>query len=148
MSTKKMYKHILVATDLATDQEALLEKIGMLSPILAHDLTILHVIEPILQYSGAGYMMGGGLDFDGFEDQRKKDARVKLEEFSAKCKGKYGVEVGNSVSVIIDKADELKADLIIIGSHGKHGLGLLLGSTASGVMHHAKCDVMVVRLKN
>jgi len=44
-------------------------------------------------------------------------------------------------------AGEIKADLIVVGSHGRHGLGLLLGSTASSVVHHAACDVLAVRLR-
>ena len=39
-------------------------------------------------------------------------------------------------------------DLIVVGSHGRHGLALLLGSTADAVLHHAKCDVMAVRLQD
>ena len=35
---------------------------------------------------------------------------------------------------------------IVVGSHGRHGLALLLGSTASGVLHGAKCDVLAVRI--
>jgi universal stress protein A len=47
---------------------------------------------------------------------------------------------------IINIADQEQVDLIIVGSHGRHGLALLLGSTANSVLHHAKCDVMAVRL--
>jgi len=43
-------------------------------------------------------------------------------------------------------ADEQGADLIIVGSHGRHGLALLLGSTANGVLHGAACDVLAVRV--
>ncbi|MEO1899758.1 MAG: universal stress protein, partial [Methylococcales bacterium] len=39
-------------------------------------------------------------------------------------------------------------DLIVVGSHGRHGLALLLGSTANGVLHHAVCDVLAVRLSD
>ena len=49
-------------------------------------------------------------------------------------------------NIIINIADQEKVDLIIVGSHGRHGLALLLGSTANSVLHHAKCDVMAVRL--
>ena len=42
----------------------------------------------------------------------------------------------------------LLLDLIVIGSHGRHGLALLLGSTANSVLHHARCDVLAVRLQN
>jgi universal stress protein A len=47
---------------------------------------------------------------------------------------------------IIRLAEETSTDLIIVGSHGRHGLALLLGSTASGVLHHSPCDVLAVRL--
>ncbi|MCP4009678.1 MAG: universal stress protein, partial [Proteobacteria bacterium] len=35
-----------------------------------------------------------------------------------------------------------------LGSHGRHGLGLLLGSTANGVLHLAQCDVLAVRVRD
>ena len=38
-------------------------------------------------------------------------------------------------------------DLIVVGSHGRHGLALLLGSTANDVLHGAPCDVLAVRLQ-
>ena len=41
----------------------------------------------------------------------------------------------------------IHADLIVLGTHGRHGLGLLLGSTASGVLHGCPCDVLTVRIK-
>lgn len=44
-------------------------------------------------------------------------------------------------------AEDESTDLIIVGSHGRHGLALLLGSTASGVLHHSPCDVLAVRLR-
>ncbi len=47
---------------------------------------------------------------------------------------------------IVRIAEQERSDLIIVGSHGRHGLGLLLGSTANSVLHHAKCDVMAIRL--
>jgi universal stress protein A len=37
-------------------------------------------------------------------------------------------------------------DLIIIGSHGRHGIRILLGSTANAILHSAKCDVLAVRV--
>ncbi|MBS1214978.1 MAG: universal stress protein [Proteobacteria bacterium] len=57
------------------------------------------------------------------------------------------VEIGSPKGEIIRTAEELNIDLIVVGSHGRHGIGLLLGSTASSVIHHAKCDVLAVRLR-
>ncbi len=45
-------------------------------------------------------------------------------------------------------AEREHVDLIVVGSHGRHGLALLLGSTANGVLHYAKCDVLAVRLQD
>ena len=42
--------------------------------------------------------------------------------------------------------EEQSCDLIVVGSHGRHGLALLLGSTANDVLHGAPCDVIAVRL--
>jgi universal stress protein A len=38
-------------------------------------------------------------------------------------------------------------DLIVLGSHGRHGLAVLLGSTARSVLNGAGCDVLAVRIK-
>lgn len=43
-------------------------------------------------------------------------------------------------------ATELSSDLIVVGSHGRHGLALLLGSTSNGILQGATCDVLAVRV--
>ena len=43
-------------------------------------------------------------------------------------------------------AKDIGADLIVVGSHGRYGLALLMGSTANGVLHGATCDVLAVRV--
>ena len=47
--------------------------------------------------------------------------------------------------IIIEKAREWNADLIVVGSHGRGFWGRLLGSVSNGVLHHAPCSVLVVR---
>ena len=58
------------------------------------------------------------------------------------------VELGTPGHDIVRVADENNVDLIIVGSHGRHGFKRLLGSTANAVLHHAHCDVLAVRLKD
>lgn len=56
------------------------------------------------------------------------------------------IRFGRPADVIVDLAEQIEADLIIIGSHGRHGVRLLLGSTANAVLHLAPCDVLAVRV--
>ena len=55
------------------------------------------------------------------------------------------IEFGSTKNEVLRVAEEHKVDLIVTGSHGKHGLALLLGSTANAILHGADCDVLIVR---
>jgi len=60
---------------------------------------------------------------------------------------RVALRIGRPAAEIRAQAEHLKADLIVIGSHGRHGLpSVLLGSTANGVLHGAPCDVLTVRI--
>jgi universal stress protein A len=53
--------------------------------------------------------------------------------------------IGRPALEIKAQAKEFGADLVVIGSHGRHGIsGVMLGSTANGVLHGAPCDVLTV----
>ncbi len=57
-----------------------------------------------------------------------------------------GTSVGSPAQVLLDKADDWKPDLIVVGSHGRSGLGrLVLGSVSLRVLHHGKTDVRISR---
>lgn len=55
------------------------------------------------------------------------------------------VGIGTPWKAICAAANETKADLIIIGSHGYQGIDRLIGTTAAKVANHAECSVLVVR---
>ena len=55
------------------------------------------------------------------------------------------IEFGSPRRTIVDVAKELRCDLIIVGSHDRHGLQRLLGSTANAVVHAAQSDVYIIR---
>ena len=54
---------------------------------------------------------------------------------------------GRVSSEVLFYAEQNNVDLIVKGSHGRHGLELLLGSIANAILHGAKCDVLAVRFK-
>lgn len=59
------------------------------------------------------------------------------------------VRVGSPAREIAQLAADLDADLVVVGTHGRRGVRqLLLGSVAEGVMHLAKCPVLIVRAKD
>lgn len=138
-----MYKHILFATDLTEDTEYLLDKVRTMRGYTGAKLSLIHVVEPLPGYS---YAYLGIEDIEGQLIEEARQAIEKLGEKLSVAKEGQFVEVGPTKTKILDTADLVNADLIICGSHGRHGLSLLLGSTANAILHGAKCDVLTVRL--
>jgi len=81
--------------------------------------------------------------------QLDKAAREQLSKYGDEygvAKTSQIVAIGRPESEIHRLAKEHDVDLIIVGSHGRKGLQLLLGSTANGVLHGTECDVLAVRI--
>jgi universal stress protein A len=139
-----MYKHVLLATDLLPENIALFDRGLALAKEWGARVSVVHVVEPL---PGYGYAYVGSADV---EQSLIKESKKQLAEIAKK----YGidsadtlVDIGPTKTEIIRVAQEKKADLIIIGSHGRSGWSLLLGSTANAVVHSAKCDVLTMRLQ-
>jgi universal stress protein A len=138
-----MYKHILFATDLTEDTEYLVKTVRTMCGYTNAKLSLIHVVEPLPGYSYAY------LGIEDIEGQLIEEARQAIEKLGMKlnvAKVDQFVEVGPTKTKILKIAEDIAADLIICGSHGRHGLSLLLGSTANAILHGAKCDVLTVRL--
>lgn len=138
-----MYTHILFATDLTEEAEFVINKVRAMRDYTGAKLSVIHVVEPLPGYSYAY------LGIEDIEGQLIEDAKQSIEKLGDKlniAKGDQFVEVGPTKTKILKVAEDVKADLIICGSHGRHGLSLLLGSTANAILHGAKCDVLTVRL--
>ena len=139
------YKKIMMAVDLTEESKPVAERALALVKAFDAELHLVHVIEPLsLAYGGDVPM-----DLSSVQEQIQDQAKSHLAEFAS------GISVpaehqhlifGRPESEIQRVADEEGADLIVVGSHGRHGLALLLGSTANGVLHGAMCDVLAVRV--
>ena len=140
------YQHILLAVDISSENAAVINKASEMAQQNGARMTLIHVVE----YTGTLYAGDIPLPEDLDLDQRLADqAEEKLAALISEHQlggVDHLVEIGIPKREIVRIAEEKGADLIVIGSHGRHGLQLLLGSTANGVLHQAKCDVLAVRV--
>ncbi len=141
------YKHILVGVDLTVESRDVSRRACALKAAFNAKLSCVHVIEPLSLAYGGDIPM----DLSTIQEQIQDTAKKHLAEFSSSL----GIEdedrhliFGRPETEIHTLAKEIKVDLIVVGSHGRHGLALLLGSTANGVLHGATCDVLAVRVGN
>ncbi len=139
------YRKIMLAVDLTEESLKVAKRANQLVQAFDAELHIVHVIEPLsLAYGGDVPM-----DLSTVQEQIQDQAVAHLQEFSATLnvpESRQHLIFGRPESEIQRTAEEAGADVIVVGSHGRHGLALLLGSTANGVLHGARCDVLAVRV--
>jgi universal stress protein A len=148
------YRNVLVAIDLAADNRVIMERARS---VVAPDgqLAIIHVMEPAYFYYGLTptHQIGVPATTMGFPDDTEEEltrrATAQLEQFG----DEFGVapeqrflERGHAATHILELSEEKGVELVVLGSHGRHGIQLLLGSTANAVLHRATCDVLAVRV--
>lgn len=138
------YRHVLVAVDLTKDSHKVLERAMQIADRNKAKLSIMHTLEPL------GFAYGGDIPMDltSIQDQLDEHAKQRLAEIADTHvpKENQHVVVGMPDTEIHRFAEEHDVDLIVVGSHGRHGFALLLGSTSTGVLHGAQCDVLAVRV--
>ncbi len=141
------YQHILLAADFSEHGETVSERAKDLADRYQAKLSVLHVVDN-LPVTDSIY--GPIIPFDvDITEQLLKASKDKLDEIGGRldiAEDRRWVEVGSPKVEIVRVAEEEGVDLIVLGSHSRKGLGILLGSTASSVILHAKCDVLAVRL--
>ena len=137
------YKHILIATDF-TD-ETVVHRAAEVAKEMHAKLSVVHVVEPL---PGYGYAFIGAADVEvNLVDEAKKQLAALGKKHDISVKDQH-IGLGPTKTEINRIAEENHVDLIVVGSHGRHGLSVLLGSTANAVIHSAKCDVLTVRMKS
>ena len=139
------YHRILLAVDLTEECRRVAARARALATGASAELHIVHVIEPLSLAYGGDIPM----DLSTVQDQIHEQARSHLADFAASvdiAEERRHLVFGRPESEIHRIAEDESMDLIVVGSHGRHGLALLLGSTANGVLHGASCDVLAVRV--
>jgi universal stress protein A len=143
------YTHILLAADFSDHGAEVANKAKELADRFSAKLSVVHVVENIVT-ADINFEPSIAYDFD-LTAELMAAAKKRLEKLADTLPVKQEqvyLEMGSPKLEIVRVAEENKVDLIVVGSHGRHGLALLLGSTANGVLHHAKCDVLAVRLQD
>jgi universal stress protein A len=144
------YKHVLAAIDLSDESAQVLKKARATADSHKAKLSLINVVKPLSHAYRGLDMTVIAQGSDTVEAEAFKQASQQLADNAIMFRVDHAdvhVKIGNPAHEIRDAASELEADLIVVGSHGRHGLGLLLGSTANAVLHGAGCDVLAVRMR-
>lgn len=146
MSNSLNYTHIIVGLDLSEDCPAVIHRAAGIARAFNAKLTLAHVIEPI------AFAYGGDMpvDLSGVQEQQVQKATADLTQLVKTTDypiQQQHVLVGQPAAELHYLAEQEDADLIVVGSHGRKGFALLLGSTPNSVLHGATCDVLAVLVK-
>src|SRR6202035_2413180 len=141
-----MYRSIVVGTDGSATAQRAVQEAGRLAVELGGELHIVSAYEPVRGTRIVGAPEGAAKVW-----AVPPDAGVQaiVEEAVAGARF-HGVEAtphtltGDPADALIEIAELEDADLIVVGSHGMHGVKRVLGSVPNKVSHHARCHVLIV----
>ena len=152
MENELTYKKILVPIDFSEHSRKSVSYATRFASRYPATLQILHVFEiPDYAVAQYGYRQQSCGQLESQINAAEQEARDNLIAFEKLLldrgiKVEAYLRVGCPFDEIVQMANHLGVDLIIIGSHGCTGLRhLLLGSTAERVVQHARCPVLVVK---
>ncbi len=143
------YQHILLATDLSEHGFRVAQRAKELCEFYQAKLSVIHVYEAMYMY-GDFYddyydtfsvdLYEQDLELQKYSEQKLKDFMARLDMPSAHSE----IIQGTPTASILSYAESQQIDLIVIGKHGHKGIDRLLGSTASGVVHKSRCEVLTI----
>ena len=142
------YSHILLAVDFSKSTEVVIEHALAMSKAFSTRLSLVHVVEFLQVDLSNELVLPQEVELD---QELIALAEKRLEDIA----DRHGLQdserivcQGSTRNEILRIVEEKNADLIVVGSHGRHGIQLLLGSTANAVLHGAPCDVLAVRVQD
>ena len=137
-----MYKNIVLAYDGSTFSNKALQEAIRLAKSSGGSLLILSVVDITDEFESEA----PGLTDKMTEKLLKSAQKALWKAVAAKVKAKVEVHVGDAYEMIVETARKKKADIIVMGSHGRTGLQrLMLGSIAERTLRYAQCPVLIVK---
>lgn len=141
------YQNVLCATDFSQHSQDAAKRAAELAKLYGAQLTLLHVVEYFPEDRSNVQIAPEDADPMRFREQEVLESMTKLVQQSGIDDVERAVRFSSHSArhEIIRYAEEQKADLIVVASHGHHGVATLLGSTSNGIVHSSPCDVLLVR---
>jgi nucleotide-binding universal stress UspA family protein len=141
-----MFQRILCATDFSETADAAWAAARELASTYRSELILVHVFTELPLYPDVAVLEVQRL----WEDQRDWVQRTLTERVSGATahgvNARWVLKTGTAPESIVEAATETRADLIVIGTHGRTGLSrLVIGSVAERVVRLAPCPVLTVK---
>jgi universal stress protein A len=147
---REKYRRVVAAIDLSEESHQVLDIAQIFGEQERAEIDVVHVIKPF-QHAYAGINPATLSDVGiRFEQEADQQARAEMRTIAlSRGLGEDNMQIrhGAPAREIQGLIEELGADLLVIGTHGKQGVELLLGSVANAVIHGITCDVLAVRIR-
>ena len=135
-----MFNSILCAVDFSETSEQALRYARDLAAVTKGHLTVVHVVDQLLHT--AAHTSGSG---EAYMKQTQEELDKLLRRIAPERPFGITVEVGDAAEQILKQVDECRADLIVMGTHGREGAQrLVFGSTAEAVLRRSAVPVLAV----
>jgi len=134
------YKHILFATDLTSLSMNIAPKVKKLAELYGAKISLITVLEETSIYGYPGIS-----EKESSVSEQVQNAMVEFADKIQVPRERQYIEFGSVKGKVLAYAKSINADLIVVGSHGRHGLARLLGSSANAIVNGAECDVLLLR---
>jgi len=141
-----VYRKVLVLLDLSDDSEQVAIAARDLAAYSQAAIVALHVVEYV-PVEPMGESLMPTVQIEGELMARSRERLTDLAAREGFAHATLRVEAGNTKAEILRVAEEEGADLIVVGSHERHGLAILVNFTEDTLLHAAHCDVLAVRLR-
>jgi len=144
------YQHILVAIDFSESSADVLNKAQDIAARNKAKLSLLHIIEylpPIDSVYEPVLTSNWVVDETEMLSQSKKSLDTFSQQHHLKDVDLHTI-IGTPKYEINQFVKDHHCDLVVMGSHGRHGFNILLGSTANAVLNEMPCDILAVKIAN
>lgn len=136
---------ILIGHDGSEQSDKALARAAAMASAVKASLTVLTVVPDLCMMELSDDDCKKMYEVMTVESQRRLEA-LKTQLAKEGVPVDIEVKFGNAVEAILDACIEKKIDMVVVGSHGRHGAKkFLLGSVSSKIVGHAPCEVLVVK---